>query len=136
MDFLKKNIGAIILFVVIAGIATCNYRLNSAHQQEIIDNPKPGDFFVFQDYPEKDFEAIMKIKEVTESDITLFIPQSEIIGGFELNKSENVVRDADKEGQMYGTATLTLSKEEIKEMIENNTISGASNDKPRLEFAF
>ena len=125
-----------LIVALIAGIATCNYISNTSSQLLIIQNPKPGSYFVFSDYPEKNKETIMKVKEIKDSAIVFYKPTAEIIGGFEFSKSESVVKEADKKGPMFGQATVTISKIDISEMAGNNSLTGAINAKPRIEYAF
>lgn len=136
MEYLKKNIGGIILIAIIVTIATCVSRMNSSYRAGIIENPEPGNYFVFRDFPQGTEEAIMKVKEVKEKEILFYLPHGGIMFGFTPNESESTVIEADKEGKMYGTETIAILKTSIQEMNENDSFSGMRNDEPRITFVF
>ncbi len=136
MEYFKKHKTTIIVVAIFLIIGSFIYRGNMQHQAELADNPAVNQYYVFQDYPNSGEEAIMKIKSISETAIEFYIPHGEIIGGFEPNTSESVVRDADTKGNMYSEETMIIAKEEIAQLLESNGFSGHMNKKPRIEFIF
>lgn len=136
MNFLKKNIVGILILLVIVGIGTCNYKLNTSNQKNLLENPQIGCYYVFKDFPKGNKEAIFKIKEVRDNELVFYVPHSGLLFGFKNNKSEPAIRNLDSKGQMYGSETITISKEEVKRMIANDDLSSAISDNPRIWWAF
>jgi len=136
MIFLKKHLWKFIIAFIILGIGTCNYCMNTSNVKNMIDNPKPGDYYVFKDFPKGSDESIMKIKEVRVNEVEFFLPSNEIIGGFKIGTSESAVKKADETGQMFDNETIIVPKNEIKDMYENDNLSGAVKNKPRIEWVF
>jgi len=136
MNFIRKNIAVIVIGLIIVGIGTCNYIANTSHKGDLLDNPQVGTYYVFQDFPEKNTEMILKIKEVRENELEFYVPQKTLIFGFKVNTSESKIRDLDAKGQMYGSETIILSKETVKQLIEANGFSSKVDGKPRIYWAF
>lgn len=136
MNFIKKNIAGIIIVLAFIGIGTCNYILNTSDQNERINNPKAGQYYVINDFTEDTPEIILKIKEVRDNEIEFFVPRQELIFGFKNNKSEPVIRKADENGQMYDTRTVVISKDELNTMIQSDNLSSAVENKPRVVWVF
>lgn len=82
MNFIKKNIAGIIIVLAFIGIGTCNYILNTSDQNERINNPKAGQYYVINDFTEDTPEIILKIKEVRDNEIEFFVPRQELIFGW------------------------------------------------------
>lgn len=136
MEYLKKHKSTIIVVAIFLIIGSFIYRGNMKHQAELAATPAVNHYYVFQDYPNSGEEAIMKIKSITENELEFYVPHGEIIGGFEPNTSESVVKNADTQGNMYGEETMIVSKVEVAQLLENNGFSGHMEKKPRIEFIF
>jgi hypothetical protein len=137
IEKIKENLGGILLIAAILTIGTCNVILNTNREAEIYDNPKPGDYYVFNGFLSETGDQIFKIKTVKADSILFYIPQSELVLGFKPNKSESAIREADQKGQMYGVQTVQLSKTTIAAMKANDGLSKRLNGaKGRLEFVF
>lgn len=136
MSFVKKNLGYFIIGFLIVGIGTCNFIVNTNDEQKLVDNPEPGHYYIFDKYLEGQGEIIMKIKEVRQNDIEFYISDHELIFGYKRGKSESTIKKADREGTMFSGQTISIPKSTIKELIDNNTLSGAANQKAMISAVF
>jgi hypothetical protein len=128
MDYKKFILPALIL-----GFGTFMYKVNTGHENEIFDNPKPNDYYVMKNYPDKEAgELVFKVGEVRADSIVLFVPNQQFVGGFKVNKSESKVRSSN----MFGDETITISRNELKQLKENDGISGAATFKPMITHIF
>lgn len=136
MSFIKKNLGYFIIGFLFLGIGTCNFIVNTNDEQKLADNPEPGHYYIFDKYIEGQGEIIMKIKEVRQDEIEFYISDNELIFGYKRGKSESTIKKADKEGTMFSGQTISIAKSTIKELIENNSLSGAVNQKAMIKVVF
>jgi hypothetical protein len=118
----KKNRTWLFILIPFIAIATCNYIINTRDENKIIENPEPGDYFVFKgligtsDMP-------FKVKEIKNDTIEFFIPAYEIFD-FRINKSEGKVRDLDKENKLYNpNLTIKIPKSTVDSLRKNSEFS-------------
>jgi hypothetical protein len=133
LEKIKQNLSGIIIIGAILTIGTCNYFLNTNHETEVYDNPKSGDYYVFDNFL---VGSIYKLKEVKQDTYVFFLPKQEV-ARFKINKSESLVRDTDNKGEMFSEGTVLITKKDLDKMKESNTLSNAVDNKTaRLEYVF
>ncbi|MBB3701247.1 hypothetical protein KMW28_03705 [Flammeovirga yaeyamensis] len=136
LEKLKKNLTAIIVVSLIGLVATCNIMVRKSDREKWTNNPKPGYYYVFDDFPIQNEESIMKIKEVKDQAVIFYLPKMKTIGSYKLDKTDSKVKDLDKQGVMYGSETITIDKADLLQMVEDDTFSGHMNHKPRVTNVF
>lgn len=135
MNWLKKNILGILVLGAILAFGTFVFKTNSAAEQALKDNPAPGHYYVFKDFPKPDAESIMKIKEVRENEIVFYIPEMELLFGY--TDQDDKIKELDEEGKMYSAGlTMNISKEDIKQYHENDSFAGAIAEAPSIFAVF
>jgi hypothetical protein len=122
-----------ILPAILIGFAIFMYTVNTQRVNELFDNPMPNYYYVTKNYPDKNSgELVFKVREVRPDSIVLLVPHSQFATGFKVNKSESKV----KESNMFGDETLTISRNELKQMKENESLAGATSGKPMIFHVF
>jgi hypothetical protein len=100
-------------------IATCNIYINTHQQNAIMENPEPGDYFVFKGLIGK-LDQPFKLKAINNDTMEFFIPKYEFIS-FKINKTESKVYDLERKGELYdSTYTLKISKETVDDLQKNS----------------
>ncbi|ANQ49875.1 hypothetical protein MY04_2506 [Flammeovirga sp. MY04] len=136
LEKLKKSLPTIIIVSLIGLVATCNIMVRDSDKKEWTNNPKPGYYYVFDDFPMENEESIMKIKEVKDQAVIFYLPKMKTIGSYKLDQTDSKVKDLDKQGMMYGSETITIDKVDLLQMVEDDTFSGHMNHKPRVTNVF
>ena len=129
-SFIKKNLNLVIIISIILTISRCNVILNLTHKSAVENNPKPGDYYVLDNFPTKDEQSILKIKQIKTNEIIFFIPKKEFLNYNQ--ETKHSVKNLDNLGEMYGEDTMIISKNKLKEMEANDSFTGKMKNKPML----
>ncbi len=117
----KKRITWLLILTPIILIATCNYYINTHQEEAIIENPEPGDYFVFSGLIGSGDQPF-KLKAVENDSMEFFIPKYEFVN-FQFSRSESKVYDLDSKGELYETEyTMKISKSTVNSLRKNSEL--------------
>lgn len=117
----KKILSWVVILVPIITIATCNVYINTHQENAIIENPEPGDYFVFSGLIGSGDQPF-KLKAIDNDSMEFYVPKYEFMN-FKFNKSESKVYDMDKKGEMYEEGlTMKIAKSSIDRLRKNSEI--------------
>lgn len=126
----KKIFSWIAILTPIILIATCNYYINTHQESAIIENPEPGDYFVFSgligtgDQP-------FKLKAIADDSMEFYVPKFEF-ANFKFNRSESKVYELDKKGDLYEEEyTMKFAKSTIESLRKNSELGMRLNNSSR-----
>lgn len=135
-EFIIKNQGKLFFGTLFFGFMGLVATLNYFGRKEIRANPKVGHYYVFNNFPIEGEEYIMKIKAISADSIEFLLPLQGLMFGFDLNEDEDKIRNADKQGTMYGTETIKLSKAKIKTLLDNDSLFDAGDKNKKISAIF
>ena len=129
----KRNKTWIFIVIPFVIIATCNYILNTQDENNIIKNPKPGNFFVFRGLVSSRDQAF-KVKNVEQDTIEFYVPEYEMFE-FKVKQSEGKIREMDKNNELYKLGlTIKLAKSTIDSLVKNSELSSRVTEHPKTFF--
>ena len=119
----------VFLLIPILIIGTCNYIVNTrddaAMRKELLENPVIGTYCVFYNLrrsKDKNREQVLKLKEVRNDTFYFYLPLKEFPYGFEVNESEEIVREEDEEGEMFSQKLMRMTKKQLQTFMENDNL--------------
>lgn len=117
----KKILSWVVILVPILTIATCNVYINTHQENAIIENPEPGDYFVFRGLI-GDGDQPLKLKAIANDSMEFYVPRYEFMN-FKFNKSESKVYDLDKKGELYEEGlTMKIARSTVDKLRKNSEI--------------
>jgi hypothetical protein len=117
----KKILSWIAVLTPIVLIATCNYYINTHQESAIIENPEPGDYFVFKGLISTGDQPF-KLKSISNDTMEFYVPKYEFVD-FKSNKSESKVYELDKKGDLYeADYTMKFRKSTIDSLRRNSEL--------------
>lgn len=134
---MRKNLVSYLVIGGIIAFASFMYYVNTSHEEEIFNNPKAGDYYVMTGLLQGlTGDQVYKVKEVKTDVITFYLPAQELIGSFKPNKTESVIREADKKGQMFSEDTVSVDREDLKKYRENSGFKGKVIDQEEIQLEY
>jgi hypothetical protein len=131
----KINLPTIIIVGAIVGFATIMYKFNTGTVNDIFEHPTKGDIYVMRNFPEAEAgELLFRISTVSKDSITFQVPNSKLINGFDINKSESFVKI--NSNSIFSTDELSVSRKELVKMKENDGLTGNMEKKPLIYYVF
>lgn len=121
----------IIFLLILSAVVT----LNIVDDYFQVRDPKVGNYYIFNNYPGKGEEFIMKIKNVEKDSIEFYFPLKTLAFGFDIDDQE-LIREADQEGTLYDDTTIKISKAKIKELLDNDSIFDFKDKNAKIEDIF
>jgi len=123
----NKRIMWIAILTPIILIATCNVYINTHQENAILENPEPGDYFVFSGLIGKGDQPF-KLKAIQGDTMEFLVPSYEFIN-FKFNKSESKVYELDRKGELYSTGyTIKINKYTIDKLRNNSKLGVRLNN--------
>lgn len=128
----KKNNNFKWLFLIpIALIATCNVYLNTHQEHSIIEDPQPGDYFVFKNLIAQGDQPF-KLKSIDSVSYEFYIPEYHFLN-FVANKSEGAVYDLEAENKLYeNKLVIRIPKSTVDSLIHNSDLSVRMQQSPNV----
>lgn len=84
--------------------------------------PKVGQYYVFDGLLE-DLEIygeqVLKVSEVSSKEVTFLIPKIELAFEYDATKDQKLTKEQDEKGNMYGTKTIVVSKNDLAKYEQN-----------------
>jgi len=117
----KKSKLKYLFLIPIVIIATCNIIVNTQSENEdkaVINNPKPGDYYVFHRNGAT-YQLAFKVKEVTTDKIVFYVPQYEL-GTISGNREKlgSYIYEMDSKKKLYGIEAIEISKSVLNQMTD------------------
>ncbi|WP_276480459.1 hypothetical protein [Paraflavitalea pollutisoli] len=118
----KKILSWVVILVPILTVATCNFYINTHQENAIIENPEPGDYFVFRGLI-GDGDQPFKLKAIDNDSMEFYVPKYELMN-FKFGKSESKVYEMEKKGELYEEGlTMKLARAKVDRLRKNSEIS-------------
>jgi len=127
----KRKLTWLFIAIPFVIIATCNYYINTHQEKAIMENPQPGDFFVFRGLLGASDQPF-KLKGIKNDTMEFYIPKYGLLN-FNMNKSEGKVYELDRQGKLFDSAlTIKFPKSTIDSLQKNSQLSVRLESSPKV----
>jgi hypothetical protein len=121
----------LLILIPIVLIGTCNVYLNTHQENAILENPQPGDYFVFRGLMGTGDQPF-KLVAIHNDTMEFLVPRYELIN-FKINGSESTIYELDKKGELYySQMVLELPKATVDSLIRNSSLAVKIKDRPNV----
>ncbi|OHX66417.1 hypothetical protein [Flammeovirga pacifica] len=132
IKLIKNNKITLVVILLIGAVAMCNKASNEASFKSKLEEPKVGDYYVFDDFPKLGKEYILKVDKIEENRIIFLLPLYSYLIGSTSSDRYSKVREDDKAGEFFTNEKIAVKKADILKMSKESSVGR----KPALKDIF